>query len=75
MYSGKYKLQGQLFWRKLKRVKGDWIENGVKGIVFEDDSQFQFPASQVTIYWDKSRFEDIRNKVEAEAGQAVPVKR
>lgn len=75
LYSGKYKLTGQIFWRNLKKVKGDSLIDGLKIITFEDDSSIHFPVNQVTIKWNRDRFEDIRNKMEVEAGQPIPIKR
>lgn len=74
-YNGKYKLVSGWFWHKLTRVKGDWLQDGVKGIVFEDETQLHLPANAVVIRWDKARFESIRNKAEAEVGQAIPLKK
>jgi len=73
-YTGRYKIKGAWFWKKLRRVKGDWLQDGIKGIVFEDESQLHFPVDAVIILWDRSRFEHIRNKAESEIGQKIPLK-
>jgi len=72
-YTGRYKMAGDWFWKKLTRVKGDWLQDGIKGVVFEDESQIHFPAAAVVIRWDKSRFYSIKSNAEAEIGQTIPL--
>ena len=72
IYSGKYKAPGQLFWRKIQDVKGDVIENGVRVIIFTDESQLHLPIDAM-VKWDRNRFLFIKKRMNDEAGQELRI--
>jgi hypothetical protein len=84
LYTVYYKQPGGLFWRKLKRVKGDTIYRDdslggtkmpipVRVLILEDETRLEIPCSMI-IRFSRERFFSIKQKMESEAGQAIPTK-
>ena len=76
LYKCKYKLKGHIFWRTIKRVKGDLYDtkSNIKIIICEDESQYHFPPD-TTFWFSKRRFLSITERAESQAGQAIPMRR
>jgi len=76
-YTAKYKLfygrKYSLFWRKLKRVKGDGLlESGThRFFLLHDETRIEIPATAIFKFCPK-RWLSIKMKMESEAGQAIP---
>ena len=75
-YSVKYKKAGALFWKKLKKVKGDCIIPKVSYRYFtlHDETVVEIPMKDHIFIFDHYRFLSIKQKMELEAGQNIPVK-
>ncbi len=89
-YTLYYKTPGMLFWHKLKKVRGDsiiWLssrpvdksqgminEIAVRVIELEDRTRIEIPVEGIIIKYSKERFFFIKEKVEQEAGQKIPIK-
>ena len=69
-YTVKYRCPGQWRRRTVKRVAGDAIENGVRVLILEDNRQIHIPLD-AEVWFDKSRHELIRRRMEREAGQPI----
>lgn len=71
----KYRNPGCLFWRKLKKVKGDgFFENNipVRFFILEDETRIEIPMSY-EFQFSKERFMLIHQRMEQEAGQSIPL--
>lgn len=73
IYTIKYKKPEWLFWRKIKRVKGDILEKSCWVIVLDDESQIVLPPTMM-MRFPKERFVKIHKQMEAEAGKSIPLK-
>ncbi len=75
VYTVKYKMPGQFFWRKLKGVKGDGILFGgphnetiaSRYFIMTDDSRIEMPVSMMFIF-DPLRCRVISEGIRREAG-------
>lgn len=77
-YSVKIKRSGSIFWRKFERVKGDLIAPDMPGfriLILEDESRVEIPLEGTEFIFCSKRFLAIKQKMESEAGQVLPVKR
>ena len=78
VYTVRYKKKGQLFYRTVKKVKGDFIANDVPGsprvLVLEDESRMEIPTLDTEFVFDSKRFLVIKSRMEAEAGTTIPMK-
>jgi len=73
LYTVKYKKPGWLFWRKLKRVKGDGIvmETGnSRFFILDDETRIELPTKFI-FKFDRERFFVIKQDMEEEARQRV----
>jgi len=68
----KYKLPGQLFWRRIRRVKANFIKNNVWVIILATEEQIVLPIT-AAIYAPATRYQAIKAKMDAEAGQVLPI--
>lgn len=79
IYSVKYRLAGQWFWRKLKNVKGDLIATefptATRVFILADESRLEVPLEGAQFLFDSGRFVSIKQRMEEEVGQAVSIKR
>lgn len=77
-YAVRFKRRGSWVWRKLERVKGDLVtqELGVPFRVFilEDESRVEVPIDGTEFRFCSKRFLVIKQRMEQEAGQVLPVK-
>lgn len=77
-YSVKYKLKHQLFWRTIKNVKGDTDQGFMNGshvmLIKADESILILPRDGLQLEFSSTRFTLILKKMEAEAGQKLPIK-
>jgi len=80
-YSVKYKRVGGVFWKTLKRVKGDGVVEARKGsaialryFILEGETRIEIPTDSHIFKFDRGRFEAIKEKLESDAGQSIPVK-
>jgi len=70
-YTVKYRLPGDLFWRKIKDVKGDtFVENGMRLIITETEERFEIPLSAVVMF-SRNRFFSILENKRKETGQKL----
>lgn len=70
IYTAKYKLPGQWFWRKVKNVYADEVENWTRVLVLVGEKQIHLPTTAAVI-WSKERFASRKKKFEATAGQPI----
>jgi hypothetical protein len=75
LYTVKYKRSDQWFWRKITRVKGDYIPKGIPAQIFikEDESTVMVPFG-AEIKVSPERFWSIKQKMEQESGQDIKVR-
>lgn len=74
IYSVQYKPKGCLFWRRLKRVKGDLIPSDMPGFrvfILEDESRVEIPIEGTSFMFCPKRFISIKQSMEKEAGQKL----
>jgi hypothetical protein len=77
VYSVKFKRKNAWFWRTIKKVKGDLISPdlpNVRILILEDESRLEIPLNGTQFYFCPKRFLAIKQKMEQEAGQSIPVK-
>jgi len=69
-YQVKYKLTGQRFWRKIRRVKGDGFEQaaGIRFFITEDETRIEIPTSAIFIL-NRQRFQLIKSQLNKETGK------
>lgn len=73
-YKVKYKKQNQLFYRTLKKVKGDGItEFSYRFFILDDETRIEIPLGYL-FRFGKERFMVIKQNMEQESGQKIPVK-
>lgn len=77
-YTVKYKRKGALFWRKLTNVKGDLIPadlgSALRVFILEDETRIEVPIEGTEFRFCSKRFLSIKQQMEREAGQSIPVK-
>ena len=89
LYEVKYKKINSLFWKKIKKVKGDFfIEHEVqhtdKGpipisykdircFILEDESRIEISCQDMIFKISKDRWMSIQQRMNIEAGQSVPI--
>lgn len=81
-YTVKYRIKGSWFWRTLKSVKGDGyvIDTAggmqtpmfVRWFILEDETRIEIPINS-EFKFSNQRFLAIKQKIEAEVGQSIPV--
>ena len=72
LYSAKYRLPGDRWWTKVKKLKGDVLENGKQVLIMNDERQVHLPLDAVVVF-DRNRYLAIKERVEMEAGRAAKV--
>lgn len=81
-YTVKYKHSKSLFWKKIKRVKGDGFviqqERGglafafdVRFFILEDESRIEIPTKEYLFKFEKERHYSIKDRMSNEAGQNI----
>jgi len=83
LYTVYYKRPLWFFWKKIKRVKGDYIlyhSNQftnclpVQVVTCDDETRIELPLTSLIIKFSPERFWSIQKKMSDEAGQEVRVK-
>jgi hypothetical protein len=74
-YTVRYRREGQWFWRKLHRVKGDgFIEAGThRFFICEDETRHELPIAGTVFEFSNGRFLSIKQRIERETGQKLPI--
>ena len=82
-YSVKYKKNNSLFWKTLKKVKGDgFLSDTIKTLngvqifqtfnvryfIMEDEERIEIPTTNYTFRFCKKRYELIKERMEIESG-------
>ena len=72
-YSVKYRKVGSYFWRTIKDVEGDALNDDKKRIAFfqSDGTKIEIPLDGVEITFSKERFKVIQYQAEIESGQKL----
>lgn len=77
-YTVEYKLRGEWLWKKVQRVKGDLVAQdlGVPMRVFilDDETRIEIPVDGTQFRFCPRRFLTIKQNMEKEAGQVLPVR-
>ena len=78
LYEVKFKRVDGLFWKKIKKVKGDFIASDIPSqprvLILEDESRLEIPTAGMMFEFSTGRFIMIKKQMEAEAGQSLPLK-
>jgi hypothetical protein len=69
-YKAKYRQPGQIFWRTLRRVRGDGIGEGFRFFVLEDDTMI-YVSIDAEVRFPPERATSIERTMSKEAGQPV----
>lgn len=75
-YTVRYRRKGSFFWRTVKCVKGDLLPQDLPGfrvLIREDESRLEIPIDGTEFEFCARRFLVIRQKMEQEAGQKLPI--
>ena len=77
LYSVKYRKTDSFFWRKIKNIKGDGFFENTKQRFFtlDDESMIEIPINDMIFKFDRNRFLDIKQNMENQAGQTLPLKK
>lgn len=72
-YTVKYKKN--IFWKTIKKVKGDGIlENGMsRFFILEDESRIEIPCNSTIFKFSKERFYMIKDRMGNESGQDIKI--
>lgn len=75
-YTVKYRKLGSWFWRTIKNVEGDALNQDGKRISFfkDDGTKIEIPIEGIELYFSKERFKAIQYQAEIESGQKLAVK-
>ena len=75
LYTVKYKLKNQLFWRTIKNVKGDLVAKDIpvftKIFIKNTEEQILIPLNGTLFQFSKERFFAIKQNMEKESGQKI----
>ncbi|OQC22915.1 MAG: hypothetical protein BWX71_02240 [Deltaproteobacteria bacterium ADurb.Bin072] len=68
-YTVRYRIKGKIFWRRLKRVKGDGFvkERNTRYFVLEDETLIHIPDDS-EVQFSKERYFITMDKVRKESG-------
>jgi len=77
VYSVRYRRKNQWFWRTIKNVKGDLLASDLPGsprvFILSDESRVEVPSDDLELRFSKERFIVIKQNMEKDAGQVLPV--
>lgn len=77
-YEVSYKRVNGWFWKKIKKVKGDFIAQDLptkpRVLVLEDEQRMEIPTDGIIFKFSVGRFIMIKQQMETEAGQQLPLK-
>ena len=73
-YTVKYRKAGSLFWRTVRKVKGDcFIPNTtIMQFIQDDESLTEINLADNEVRYSKERFYSIKERMSLEAGQQIP---
>lgn len=74
LYTVFYKKYNSLFWKKIKKVKGDGItqENGLsRYFILEDETRIEIPCKNIIFKFNKERFYLIQERMSQESNQDI----
>lgn len=78
-YTVKYKRVGDFFFKKIKKVKGDFIATDVDGkprvFILDNESRIEIPTVGMIFEFSYERFLLIKQRMDAESGQNIPLER
>jgi len=76
LYYVKYRKQGSWFWRKIKKVIGDSLNQDGTRISFflEDNTKIEIPMDGTELYFSKERYIAILKNLQIESGNKVVTK-
>jgi len=69
-YTVQYRQPGQLFWRKLKNVKGDAVEEGFRWFL-QDDDTITYVSLNAEVRFPPARAQITMHKMSRESGQPI----
>lgn len=74
-YTVKYKKRNSLFYKKIKKCKGDSIlENGLARVfILEDETRIEVPCTNIIFEFSKERFLLVKERMDNESGQTIPL--
>jgi hypothetical protein len=76
-YTIYYKHKDQLFWRKLKNIKGDGIMPDwpypVRFFIADDEARYEIPIVDTIFKFSKERFIVVKQNMEKESGQKLNI--
>lgn len=78
-YTVKYKRTKDWFWTTVKKVKGDMTSGAPDGhpairvLILDDETRLEIPCGDTVFKFSKERFLVIKQNMEREAGQKIPV--
>lgn len=78
LYTVKYKKTNAWFWKTLKRVKGDGamqqeVGAAYRWFIMENDERLEIPMDDMIFLFSNDRFLNIKENMEKQAGQTIPV--
>jgi len=81
LYTVYYKKPGSLFWKKIKRVKGDTVlvrddkrdprSLPVRVIFCDDETRYELPLNTLILKFSPDRYTHILREMEKQAGQKI----
>ena len=76
-YTVQYKLKGSWFWKTIKTVKGDFIATDLgvpmRVLILEDETRLEIPIEGTQFQFCPHRFLAVKQKMESETGQVLPL--
>ena len=75
-YTVKYRHVNGFVWKTLRHVKGDLIPTDLKDVrvfILEDESRVEIPTIGIEFRFCPRRFLSIKQTMEKEAGQSIPI--
>jgi hypothetical protein len=77
-YKVSYKKKNDFFWKNLSKVKGDLVATDLgtpmRVFILEDETRVEIPLEGTEFKFSAERFLAIKQKMEQEAGQQIPIK-
>jgi len=78
LYSVHYKKVDSFFWKKINKVKGDFIAqdlpNSPRVLVLDNESRIEIPVHDMMFKFSQERFFLIKKNMDTEAGTVIPIK-
>lgn len=76
VYTAYYKKITEIFWKKLKNVKGDGIlqESNSRFFILSDETRIEICTQGMMFKFDSNRFMSIKKNMELQAGMPIPTR-